>query len=77
MIFKIDINKFKEIEEKQIQDKKKQNAKNISDYEKRKEVIKNNESTTDIILYKNHENNQKDNQNDAINELLYEQKYDK
>ena len=72
--FKLDINKCKDIEKKQIQAKIQQNTKNISNYEKRKEALKFFESTTNTLLPKNFGIYGKDyrNQNDVNNKLLIE-----
>ena len=76
IIFRLDINKHRQIEEKQIKDKIQQNTKNIANYEKRIEAIKFNESTTDIVEQNqnNHDIYGKDNknQNDVNNKLLFE-----
>ena len=74
----VDIFNIKGKEKKEIQDKIKQNTKNISDYEKKKEAILISESTTNIIPQKKAEIYSNDNQkqNDPINELINEQKYE-
>ena len=76
IIFRLDINKHRQIEEKQIKNKIQQNTKNIANYEKRIEAIKFNESTTDIVEQNqnNHDIYGKDNknQNDVNNKLLFE-----